>query len=162
MQNRVHHSALESSQVAKGEKGEAKKRKMGAIDRKGTEGKDGAVRHCDPREKESQNRPGRRKDRDRDEKMVTTKKGEEKDGGRATGQSPRARIYITERLTQARTTEDTINLDTGRIKSRIYSPDTERDGPVLSRCCPVCRCRTVWVGSSVMATSRSIFSLGIE
>lgn len=63
------------------------------------------------------------------------------------------------RHTRPRRAEDTINLDTGRIKSRIYSPDTEQDGPVLSRCCPVCRCRTVWVGSSVMAASRSIFSL---
>lgn len=34
--------------------------------------------------------------------------------------------------TPVRYTEDTINLDTGRIKSRIYSPDTERDGTVLS------------------------------
>lgn len=55
------------------------------------------------------------------------------------------------RRTRPRRTEDTINLDTGQIKSRIYSPDTERDSPVLSRCCPVCRCRAVWVGSSVMA-----------
>lgn len=74
------------------------------------------------------------------------------------------RLNITQphgRGAHSETGEDTINLDTGRIKSRIYSPDTGRDGPVLSRCCPVCRCRTVWVGSSVMATSRSIFSLGI-
>lgn len=59
------------------------------------------------------------------------------------------------RRTRPRPTEDTINLDTGRIKSRIYSPDTERETvlscPVLSRSvpshpvlvlCPVCRCRT--------------------
>ncbi|TGZ57933.1 Uncharacterized protein DBV15_07575 [Temnothorax longispinosus] len=31
------------------------------------------------------------------------------------------------RRTRPRPTEDTINLDTGRIKSRIYSPDTERE-----------------------------------
>lgn len=62
------------------------------------------------------------------------------------------------RRTRPRRAEDTINLDTGRIKSRIYSPDTEQDGPVLSRCCPVCRCRTVWVGSSAMAASRQYLS----
>lgn len=73
------------------------------------------------------------------------------------------------RRTPPRPTEDTINLDTGRIKSRIYSPDTERETvlscpcpcPVPSRPVPMLSClslsHTVWVGSSVMAVSRSIF-----
>ncbi|KYM94245.1 hypothetical protein ALC62_15106 [Cyphomyrmex costatus] len=78
------------------------------------------------------------------------------------------------RRTRPRPTEDTINLDTGRIKSRIYSPDTERETvlscPVLSRPVPsrlgavscLSLSHTVWVGSSVMAMSRSIFPLDIH
>jgi len=77
------------------------------------------------------------------------------------------------RRTRPRPTEDTINLDTGRIKSRIYSPDTERETvlscPVLSRSVPsrlgavpcLSLSHTVWVGSSVMTVSRSIFPLDI-
>lgn len=77
-----------------------------------------------------------------------------------------AGMYERARRALGRSAEDTINLDTGRIKCRIYSPDTKVDAypvpalfvPCLLRVHPFIRpCAfairaPVWVGSSVMAT----------